>query len=308
MKIGQIELNKKKKIFILDNNQNYINSDSFKLNTMDLILSLKKNENLSSKIKKLISLKKLIRVNLKEDKLGKNIKILKPIDTEEAWAVGVTYKRQAMEHDKDLSKGKKKVDLYKYVYSNYRAEVFFKGLKRSIRGTNSDIKLRSDSKLVMPEAELVLIIGKNGLPVGYTLGNDLTAWDIEKECPLYLNQAKIWDGSGSFGPWIVPVEKIKNPYNLNINCKVIRKGKLILNSSGNTKDLKRSFEELCYFMNLSNNVSAGSILYTGTACVINHSFFLKKNDKVVIYNSLIGKLENKINLHKKQKKNYKLRK
>ncbi len=308
MKIGQIEIKNKKKILIIDDNKIYINLDSFKFNTMDLILSLKKNENLSSKIKKLISLKKLKRVNLKEDELYKSVKILKPIESEEAWAVGVTYKRQAMEHDKDLSKGKKKIDLYKYVYSNYRAEVFFKGLKRSIKGTNTDIYLRSDSKLIMPEAELVLVIGKNGLPVGLTLGNDLTAWDIEKECPLYLNQAKIWNGSGSFGPWIVPIERIKNPYDLNISCKVIREKKLILDSSGSTKDLKRSFEELCYFMNLSNNVSPGSILYTGTACVINHNFSLKKNDKVQIYNSVIGKLENKVNLHKKEKKYYKIRK
>ena len=46
---------------------------------MDLILSLKKNENLSSKIKKLISLKKLKRVNLKEDEL--KLEGLKAINT-----------------------------------------------------------------------------------------------------------------------------------------------------------------------------------------------------------------------------------
>jgi len=118
---------------------------------------------------------------------------------------------------------------------------------------------------------------------------------------------KIWNGSGSIGPWILPIETIKKPYNLDINCKVIRKGKTILNSDGNTKDLKRSFEELCYFMNLSNKVNPGSVLFTGTACVIDHKFTLKKNDKVIINNSLLGELINNIKVHKDKKKKFKNR-
>ena len=306
MKIGQISIKNKRKLLVFFKKDTFINDKSLSYKSIDLIKSLNKGEKLSKKIEKLIKKKKLIKINLK-NKVYKNFKILKPIDSEEAWAVGVTYKRQAKEHDNDLSKKGRKTDLYSYVYSNYRAEVFFKGLKRSIYGTNSSLYLRSDSKLIMPEAELVLIIGNNGLPIGYTLGNDLTAWDIEKECPLYLNQAKIWSGSGSIGPWIIPIETIKNPYNLSINCQVFRKGKLILNSSGNTKDLKRSFEELCYFMNLSNNVSSGSVLYTGTACVIDHKFALKENDKVIVKNDILGELINKIKTYKKVKKNYKRR-
>ena len=120
----------------------------------------------------------------------------------------------------------KKVDLYYYVYKNYRAEVFFKGLPRSIVGPNEKLYLRSDSKLIMPEPELVLIIGNNGLPIALTLGNDLTAWDIEKECPLYLNQAKIcqdqvlWTMDNS-------IETIKDPYDLELSCKIIRNKKIV---------------------------------------------------------------------------------
>ncbi len=306
MKIGQIKIKNKRKLLIIYKEEFYVNDKSLSCMSIDLIKSLKKKEKLSKKIENLIKNKKLKKINLK-NKIYKKFKILKPIDCEEAWAVGVTYKRQAKEHDNDLSKKGKKTDLYSYVYSNYRAEVFFKGLKRSINGTNSSLFLRSDSKLVMPEAELVLVIGNEGLPIGFTLGNDLTAWDIEKECPLYLNQAKIWSGSGSIGPWIIPIESIKNPYDLNISCQVLRKGKMILDSMGNTKDLKRSFEELCYFMNLSNKVSPGSVLYTGTACVIDHNFALKENDNVIVYNKYLGKLVNTIKIHKDNKKNYKKR-
>lgn len=301
MKIGQIKYGNKKKILVNINDIFYSNSKNFKSNVLDLIISLKKNENLSSKIIKLIKNNKLVKINHNNSILNKKF-IIKPVDSPEAWAVGVTYKRQALEHDKDLSKKNKKVDLYYYVYKNYRAEVFFKGLPRSIVGPNKKLYLRSDSNLIMPEPELVLVIGNKGLPVALTLGNDLTAWDIERECPLYLNQAKIWSGSGSFGPWIIPIETIENPYDLNISCKIIRKKKVILKSSGSTRGLKRKFEELCHFMNLSNKVSTGSILFTGTACVINHNFTLKKKDKVIVYNDKLGILENSIDLHKKEKK------
>ncbi len=301
MRIGQIKHGDQKKIIVNINDTFYSNSKKYKLNVLDLIVSLKKDENLSKKVTRLIKNNKLVEVKSRSLILNKKL-ITKPVDAPEAWAVGVTYKRQALEHDKDLSKKSKKVDLYYYVYKNYRAEVFFKGLPRSIVGPNEKLYLRSDSKLIMPEPELVLIIGNNGLPIALTLGNDLTAWDIEKECPLYLNQAKIWSGSGSFGPWIIPIETIKDPYDLELSCKIIRNKKIVLKSSGSTKDLKRKFEELCHFMNLSNKVSAGSILYTGTACVIDHNFTLKKKDKVIIYNNKLGILENYIDLHKKEKK------
>ena len=303
MKIGQFKKNKKKYLLVVYNGQVYQNNSRLSPNTVDLVRNLGK-KNLTSKILELIKNSKFKKILNKEELIYKKYKPLKPIDITEAWAVGVTYRRQALEHDKDLRLKGKKDDLYFYVYKNHRAEVFFKGVSRTIVGSNEKLYLRSDSKLIMPEPELVLIIGNNGLPVGYTLGNDLTAWDIEKECPLYLSQAKVWEGSGSFGPWIIPTETVSTPYDFEIKCKVIRKKKIILESTGNTKDLKRSVEELCYFMNLSNKVSPGSVLFTGTACVIDHNFSLKKNDLVSISNSQIGNLENYIDLHKKDKKYY----
>jgi 2-dehydro-3-deoxy-D-arabinonate dehydratase len=156
----------------------------------------------------------------------------------------------------------------------------------------------------MPEAELVLVIGNNGMPIGYTLGNDLTAWDIESECPLYLNQAKIWSGSGSIGPWIIPCEDAEDPYSFNLRCQVIRNNKQELDAYGSTSELKRTIEELCYFMNFSNNVPSGSVLFTGTTCVIDHDFNLMENDLIIISTPQIGSLENGIKMHKYIERNY----
>jgi 2-dehydro-3-deoxy-D-arabinonate dehydratase len=136
------------------------------------------------------------------------------------------------------------------------------------------------------------------------LGNDLTAWDIESECPLYLSQAKIWNGSGSIGPWIVPIETISSPYSFDLKCIIKRNNKIVLETSGNTSELKRSIEELCYYVNLSNKVLPGSVLFTGTTCVIDHKFGLKKKDVIEISSPSIGNLINEINIHPIEKKNY----
>ena len=39
--------------------------------------------------------------------------------------------------------------------------------------------------------------------VGYTIGNDMSSRDIEGENPLYLPQAKIYDGSCALGPAVL---------------------------------------------------------------------------------------------------------
>jgi len=304
MKIGQFKLNGEKKIIIIDNGNVYQNIENFSPHTIDLINELR-DEYLSEKILNLIKNKKFVKISDDEQFIEKNnYQFNKPLDPPEAWAVGVTYKRQALEHDKNINESGKKENLYYYVYANDRAEVFFKGNNRTIFGNEQTLMLRCDSNLVMPEAELVLILGKKGLPIAYTLGNDLTAWDIEKDSPLYLSQAKIWSGSGSIGPWIIPSEKVNNPYDIEIGCTVKRENKIVLNSKGNTSGLKRSIEELCYYLNLSNEIPTGTVLFTGTACVIDHEFGLKKNDEVIIYNNLIGELKNKIDRYKKVEKNF----
>ena len=304
MKIGQCSYQNNNYIIVVDESGVYrIGNDCF-VNTQDLIIQAGKTP-LTEYVKKLIN-KEGLKITSSEYLLVQKGYILqRPIEMPEAWAAGVTYRRQALEHDQDLRENKGKTDdLYQYVYENERVEVFFKGLSRSIVGSGEDLWLRGDSTLVMPEAELVLVIGNNGLPVAYTLGNDLTAWDIESECPLYLNQAKIWTGSGSVGPWIIPVESVTTPYDFNLRCVVQRGGKVVLNVTGSTSGIKRSMEELCHYMNYSNCVPPGTVLFTGTTCVIDHKFGLEKGDFVEISTPLIGALQNNINSHPKVRKDF----
>ena len=304
-KIGQLKIGNDIAVIIIENNQVYKINKGGPQRTLDILRDCVGPNALSEKIR---DIKKnfgfsLLTSEIKDlDKLGI---IEKPLYPPEVWAVGVTYKRQALEHDKDLEKRKSdSKGIYSYVYSSERAEVFFKGFNRTCVGNLSSLFLRSDSKQTMPEAEMVLVLGEDGLPIGYTLGNDLTAWDIETESPLFLNQAKIWDGSSSIGPFIIPADQIVDPYLCMLRCVVKRDGKEIIKSSGETSQLKRSIEELCYFLKLHNKVPCGTILFTGTCCVIPHNFALEDNDEVIVSMSQIGELRNNILRHKVVDKNY----
>src|SRR5215468_6536156 len=64
------------------------------------------------------------------------------------------------------------------------------------------IRIRRDSRWNVPEPELTLVINAGGEIVGYCAGNDVSSRDIEGENPLYLPQAKIYDGSCALGPGI----------------------------------------------------------------------------------------------------------
>ena len=65
------------------------------------------------------------------------------------------------------------------------------------------------------------------LIAGYTLANDVSAWDIERENPLYLPQSKVYTGCCALGPWFVTVDELANPYALDMACTIHRAGELL---------------------------------------------------------------------------------
>jgi len=220
---------------------------------------------------------------------------LTPVPVAEAWACGVTFARQAKEHEDDLEKGGDSGrGLYDYVYASERPEVFFKGFGRTMVPHEGTVMLRSDSRLTMPEAEMVVVLGRGGVVLGFCSGNDLTAWDLEKECPLFLNQAKIWDGSGSLGPWMVLAESGFDPYDVTLTCRVHRGDEVVLDSVGSTSGLRRSVPELVHYLRRHNSVPPFSVLFTGTVCVTPHEFTMESGDLVEVIADDFGILSNHV--------------
>src|ERR1035438_2877080 len=122
-----------------------------------------------------------------------------PIASQEVWAAGVTYYRSRdarMAESKDAGGG----DFYDRVYSAERPELFFKSTANRVAGPGENVRIRKDAAWSVPEPELTLLVNHRGQIIGYTIGNDMSSRDIEGENPLYLPQAKVYDGSCALGP------------------------------------------------------------------------------------------------------------
>src|SRR5215213_7213277 len=129
------------------------------------------------------------------------VKLLAPIDEQEVWAAGVTYKRSKVareEESRDVGASR----FYDLVYTAPRPELFFKAPAKRVVPPGDPIRIRRDARWSVPEPELALVISPALRVVGYTVGNDVSSRDIEGENPLYLPQAKFYDGSCALGPGV----------------------------------------------------------------------------------------------------------
>jgi len=214
-----------------------------------------------------------------------------PIFPSEAWASGCTYETSAQFRDGETDKTTRE-GMYAYVYSEPRPEIFFKGTHRVCVGPGQNIGIRSDSKFTAPEPELAVVLGKGGRVVGYTLANDVSAWDIERENALYLPQSKVYSACLSLGPVMVTTDEITDPYNLQITCEIMRGDEVRFSGSTTTAKLHRKIEDIVGYLMRSNKVPSGSVLCTGTGIIVTEEVALAPGDVVRIRVPEIGELAN----------------
>jgi 2-dehydro-3-deoxy-D-arabinonate dehydratase len=212
-----------------------------------------------------------------------------PLHPPEVWACGCTYEMSAAFRDAEHGT---REGMYAYVYREARPEVFFKGTARVCVGPDKNIGIRSDSHFTAPEPELAAVLGQGGKILGYTLANDVSAWDIERENALYLPQSKVYNACCALGPVIVTADELKDPYNLTLTCTIQRGGKTLFEGSVSTSRLHRKMETLIEFLLRANNVPAGSVLLTGTGIIVKEDAALAPGDSVSISAPEIGTLTN----------------
>ena len=215
--------------------------------------------------------------------------LLLPLHPPEVWGCGVTYKRSADMRDEDSEQ-----DIYSRVYNADRPEIFFKGTSSRCVGPSDFIGIRSDSKLTATEPELAYILGVDGEIVGYTICNDVSAWDIERDNPLYLPQSKIFYGCCALGPMFVTPSEIDDPYNLDIKCTVIRNDEPIYEGEVNTSQINWKFEALTEFLCRDNPIPIGTVVSTGTGIIVPNDLPLAPGDVVQIEINELGKLSNPV--------------
>jgi 2-dehydro-3-deoxy-D-arabinonate dehydratase len=213
-----------------------------------------------------------------------------PMGSQEIWASGVTYKRSRearMEESKKAGGG----SFYDRVYDADRPELFFKATAQRTVGHGGTVRIRKDSGWDVPEPELTLLVSSEGSIEGYTIGNDMSSRSIEGENPLYLPQAKTYEGCAGLGPCIyVPENPIS--HQTRIQLDILRDGKNVFSDRIPISQMKRKHTELVEFLFRECKFPNGCFLMTGTGIIPPDDFTLKVGDEVRISIDHIGTLIN----------------
>jgi 2-dehydro-3-deoxy-D-arabinonate dehydratase len=244
------------------------------------------DDNLFAKVTGILS-----SLNLKDSSVAEEP--LPPIGSQqELWACGVTYLRSKIGRQEE-SKVAGGADFYAKVYDAIRPECFFKSNPHRIVGHNSFVRIRRDSIWDVPEPELTLVVSSSGKIVGYTIGNDMSSRSIEGENPLYLPQAKTYDGCAAIGPCVY-ISLSPFDRNNKIYLQIIRNKQIMFEDSITVNQMKRSFEELVKYVFLECSFPHGCLIMTGTGIVPPGNFTLQSGDVINITIDSIGRLTNTV--------------
>lgn len=211
-----------------------------------------------------------------------------PVEPPEVWAFGVTYETSATDREADASSG----DIYARAHAGPRPETFFKATAARCVGPGEEIGIRGDSTLTAAEPELAYVVGLGGTVVAYTLGNDVSAWDLERENPLYLPQSKIYTACCALGPCLVTADAL-DAANVELAMTITRAGEVVFEGCANTSQLKYPIPYLHEYLTRYNPLPPGSVALTGTGIMTPAGFALQEGDEVVIEAEPFGRLANR---------------
>lgn len=212
-----------------------------------------------------------------------------PLHPPEVWGCGVTYRKSAEFRDEETNQ---KRGMYDYVYAAPRPEIFFKATADRCVGPRGAIGIRSDSTFTAPEPELAVVVSSRGDVLAYTVADDVSAWDIERENPLYLPQSKIFQGCCALGPALVTPDEVPDPYGLSVVSRILRADRVIFEDRVETSRIKRRIEELVDYLRRDNPIPAGTVILTGTGIIVSAEHALQEGDVVEVEITGLGKLAN----------------
>lgn len=211
---------------------------------------------------------------------------------QELWACGVTYYRSMVGRQEE-SKATGGADFYGKVYEAERPECFFKSTPHRVVGNNGFVRIRKDSTWDVPEPELTLVVTSSGKIIGYTIGNDMSSRSIEGENPLYLPQAKTYDGCAALGPCVYVTDK-PLPAETLIQLSIKRNAAVVFEGTISISQMKRTPQELVSFIYRESSFPHGCLIMTGTGIVPGSDFTLQSGDAIKITIGGIGVLVNTV--------------
>ena len=182
--------------------------------------------------------------------------------------------------------------------------VVFSKFNNALAAHKQEIFLPINAKQFDYEAELVIVIGKTAKNVthenarshifGYTIGNDLSARDLQFRTGQWL-LGKTCDSFAPIGPYLVTADEI-DPSNLEIYCKVNG----VLKQSGNTKNMIFDCAYIVSYLSKHMTLKPGDIIFTGTPAGVILGYpegkraWLKSGDEVSVSIENIGTLVNNL--------------
>lgn len=220
-----------------------------------------------------------------------SVTLLAPIDQQEVWAAGVTYRRSQVAR---MEESQGAAVFYDRVYVADRPELFFKATPHRVSGPGEPVRIRRDASWNVPEPELALVLNSRLELVGFTVGNDMSSRDIEGANPLYLPQAKVYDACCGLGPWITLASAMPAPEQISIELAVERNGQTAFRGQTSVSQMARTFSDLVGWLGRDNSFPAGAFLLTGTGIVPADDFTLAAGDVVQIAIDGIGTLVNPV--------------
>jgi 2-dehydro-3-deoxy-D-arabinonate dehydratase len=217
--------------------------------------------------------------------------LLPPIDHQEVWAAGVTYKRSKTAR---MEESDSAATCYDRVYTADRPELFFKALPHRVSGPGQPVRIRRDSNWNVPEPELALVLNTRLEIVGFTIGNDMSSRSIEGDNPLYLPQAKVYSACCGLGPCITLADAMPPRADIGIKMVIRRGDAVAFEGETGIREMARSFEDLISWLARDNEFPTGAMLLTGTGIVPDSDFTLQSGDLVDITIDGIGTLSNPV--------------
>jgi 2-keto-4-pentenoate hydratase/2-oxohepta-3-ene-1,7-dioic acid hydratase in catechol pathway len=220
----------------------------------------------------------------------KELKLLPPIpDPSKIVCLGLNYSGHAREQGKEPP-----------VHP-----ILFAKAPSAIAGPFDDIVVRRGVEDVDSEAELAVVIGREGTMIpaseamdyvaGYTIMNDVSARRIQRDDKQWF-RGKSFDTFAPCGPWIVTPSELGDPYSLVIRQRLND----AVMQEGSTAEMIHRVPETIAFISAAMTLQPGDIISTGTPAGVgvfrNPPVFLEDGDVVTIEIERIGLIRNRVRI------------
>jgi len=182
---------------------------------------------------------------------------------------------------------------------------FFSKASGTVIGPYDDIPAHSGVTATLDyEVELTVVIGAPGANIpreraldhvfGFTVGNDVSARDLQRRHGGQWLKGKSLDGSCPLGPWIATADEVGDPQRLELVCRVNGEER----QRASTERMMFGVAELVGRLSEGMTLRQGDVLLTGTPEGVGMGMdpptYLAPGDVVECEVSSVGLLRNKV--------------